>query len=139
MPAKVLDSWALLGWLQGEAGVRNVVRRILRQSEAGKLDLAMSWINLGEVFYLLSKRVGNKRAEEFLSQVPSMPFQLVLPDKDAVIGAARWKSQFPISYADAFAVETARQLQARLITGDPELRLLEAAGAVKLHWVGRAA
>ena len=138
MPARVLDSWALLGWLQGEARARDVVRRTLRQAEAGKLDLAMSWINLGEVFYLLSKRAGNKRAEAFLSQVPSMPFELVPPDKDTVIGAARWKSQFPIAYADAFAVETARRFQARLITGDPELRLLEAAGVVKLHWIGGA-
>ena len=138
MPAKVLDSWALLGWLQGEPRARDVVRRTLRQAETGKLDLAMSWINMGEVFYLLSKRVGNKRAEAFLSQVPSMPFQLVLPDKETVIGAARWQSQFPIAYADAFAVETARWFQARLITGDPELRLLEAAGVVKLHWIGRA-
>ena len=138
MSAKVLDSWAVLGWLQGESPARDVVRRTLRRAETGKLDLLRSWINLGEVFYLLSKRVGNDRAESFLSQVPSMPFQLVLPDKEAIIGAARWKSQFPIAYADAFAIETARRFQARLITGDPELRVLEAAGVVKLHWIGRA-
>ena len=137
MPAEVLDSWAVMGWLQGEAPVRGVVRRILKQAEAGKLDLAMSWINVGEVFYLLSKRHGNTEAERFLSKVPSMPLQAVLPDEGTIIEAARWKSQYRIAYADAFAVETARRLQARLITGDPELRPLEVAGVIKLHWVGR--
>jgi hypothetical protein len=33
--------------------------------------------------------------------------------------AARLKSRFPISYADAFAIETARRQRVALVTGKP--------------------
>ena len=138
MPVKVLDAWALMGWLQNEEPVSSLVDHMLDQSTTGEIDLVVSWINLGEVYYLLSKRRGRASGDEFLSMVPVMPFQGVVPDERTIIGAARWKSQFPISYADAFALETARQRQARLVTGDPELRLLaERDPLVKLEWVGR--
>ena len=98
----------------------------------------VSWINLGEVYYLLSKRRGRASGDEFLSMVPVMPFRPVVPDERTIIGAAQRKSRFPMSYTDAFALETARQRQARLVTGDPELRLLaERYPLVKLEWVGR--
>ena len=111
---------------------------MFQQAQRRRLDLAMSWINLGEVYYLLSKRRGRASGDEFLSMVPVMPFQGVVPDERTMIGAARWRSRFPISYADAFALETARQRQARLVTGDPELKVLaERDPLVKLEWVGR--
>ena len=43
------------------------------------------------------------------------------------------KAQFPVSYADAFAVATAIREQARLVTGDPELRSV--AHLVEMHWL----
>jgi ribonuclease VapC len=78
-------------------------------------------LNLGEVFYLIAKRHGAAPAERFLSDLPMMPIQAVVPDRKLILDAARLKSRFPISYADAFAVETARQQKAALVTGDPEL------------------
>ena len=41
-----------------------------------------------------------------------------------------------MSFADAFAAATAMELNAALVTGDPELRALEDAGLVRLEWVG---
>ena len=138
MPAKVLDAWALMGWLQGEEPVTARVRKMFQRAQSRRLDLAMSWINLGEVYYLLAKRHGDTHADQFLSDLALIPLRPVVPDERTIIGAAQWKSRFPISYADAFALETARQRQARLVTGDPELRLLaERDPLVKLEWVGR--
>jgi predicted nucleic acid-binding protein len=138
MPAKVLDAWALMGWLQGEEPVTERVWKMFQQAQRRRLDLAMSWINLGEVYYLLAKRHGGAHADQFLYDLALISLRPVVPDERTIIGAARWKSQFPISYADAFALETARQRQARLVTGDPELRLLaERDPLVKLEWVGR--
>ena len=138
MPAKVLDAWALMGWLQREDPVTARVRKMFQRAQSRRLDLAMSWINLGEVYYLLAKRHGGAHADQFLSDLPLMPFRGVVPDERTIIGAARWKSQFPISYADAFALETAKQAQAPLVTGDPELKVLaEQYPLVKLEWVGR--
>ena len=56
MPVKVLDAWALMGWLQNEEPVSSLVDHMLDQSTTGEIDLVVSWINLGEVYYLLSKR-----------------------------------------------------------------------------------
>ncbi len=138
MPAKVLDAWALMGWLQGEEPVTERVWKMFQQAQRRRLDLAMSWINLGEVYYLLAKRHGGAHADQFLYDLALISLRPVVPDERTIIGAARWKSQFPISYADAFALETARQRQARLVTGDPELKLLaERDPLVKLEWVGR--
>jgi ribonuclease VapC len=134
--ARVLDSWALLGWLQGEEPARAKVREILESASRGETAASMSMMNVGEVFYLIAKRRGAAMAERFLSELPVMPLQTFLPDRKVILGAARLKSRFPISYADAFAVETARQQKAALVTGDPELFELAKHEPVELVWVG---
>jgi ribonuclease VapC len=54
-----------------------------------------------------------------------------------ILGAARLKSRYPISYADAFAVETAREQNALLVTGDPELWQLAKRERLELQWVSK--
>ena len=102
MPVKVLDAWALMGWLQGEEPVTERVRKMFQQAQRRRLDLAMSWINLGEVYYLLAKRHGGAHADQFLPDLALIPLRPIVPDERTIIGAARWRSRFPISYADAF-------------------------------------
>jgi len=96
----------------------------------------MSMLNVGEVFYLIAKRRGAAMAERFISELPMMPLQTLIPDRKLILSAARLKSRFPISYADAFAVETARQQKASLVTGDPELFELAKREPVELVWIG---
>ncbi len=136
MTALVLDSWALLGWLQGEEPARAKVRDILESASQGKSAASMSMLNVGEVFYLIAKRRGAAMAERFISELPMMPLQTLIPDRKLILSAARLKSRFPISYADAFAVETARQQKASLVTGDPELFELAKREPVELVWIG---
>ena len=136
MTANVLDSWALLGWLQGEEPARAKVREILESASRGKMAASISMINVGEVFYLIARRRGAALAERFLSELPLMPLETHLPDRKLILNAARLKSRFPISYADAFAVETARQQKAALVTGDPELFELARREPIELVWVG---
>jgi len=119
--ANVLDSWAVIGWLQGEEPARAKVRELLEQASRGAAKVSISLINVGEVFYLIAKRYGAALAERFLADLMMMPIQALLPDRKLILGAARLKSRHPISYADAFAVETARDQNAILVTGDPEL------------------
>ena len=136
MTARVLDSWALLGWLQGEEPARVKVRDILESAARGETAASMSMINVGEVFYLVAKRRGAALAERFLAEIPMMPLHTLLPDRKLILSAARLKSRYPISYADAFAVETARQQKAALVTGDPELFALAQREPIELVWVG---
>jgi len=50
-----------------------------------------------------------------------------------VIPAAQIKTQYPISYADAFAVALAQELNAIIVTGDPEFKQVES--IVTLFWL----
>jgi uncharacterized protein len=137
MTAIVLDSWAIMAWLQGEEPARAKVREILERAAAsGGREVSMSMINIGEVFYLMAKRHGAALAERFLSEVPTIPIQTLVPDRRLIAEAARLKSRFAISYADAFAVETARRQRAALVTGDSELLALSKQEPIELLWIG---
>ena len=137
MTASVLDSWAIIGWLQGEEPARAKVRDLLEQGSRGVAKLSISMINVGEVFYLIAKRHGAAPAERFLADLAMMPIQALLPDRKLILGAARLKSRYPISYADAFAAETARNQNAILVTGDPELWRLSKKEPIDLLWLGK--
>jgi predicted nucleic acid-binding protein len=84
----------------------------------------------------MAKRHGAALAERFLSEVPTIPIQTLVPDRRLIAEAARLKSRFAISYADAFAVETARRQRAALVTGDSELLALSKQEPIELLWIG---
>ncbi|MFN7939172.1 MAG: type II toxin-antitoxin system VapC family toxin [Bryobacteraceae bacterium] len=130
---KVLDSWALLAWLLDQPAASQV-EALLERAETGQLQLSMSWMNIGEVFYMTSRKLGAQQAEEFHSRLPSLPIRLVLPDAAEVMQAAKLKARYRISYADAFAVSLAIREDAALVTGDPELRAL--GEMVAVDWIG---
>jgi predicted nucleic acid-binding protein len=128
----VIDSWALIEWLLGQPGAPKV-RELLDQATSGQQQLSMSWINVGEVIYMLVRKRSQHASEDFLSRLPSLPIRLVLPTADGFVRAARIKSKYKLSYADAFAVDLAVQEQGGIVTGDPEIAAL---GFVKVVWVG---
>jgi uncharacterized protein len=134
--SKVLDSWAMLAWLRDEPPAPRV-RDILQQADAGDVQLLMSWINAGEVYYMLSRKHDIKIAEEFLKRLPSLPIRLVLPNEEDIIAAARLKASRRISYADGFAAALAQLAGADLVTGDPELK--ELADVLRVEWIGSGA
>jgi predicted nucleic acid-binding protein len=131
--SKVVDSWALLAWLRDEKPAAHV-RNVLQQAEAGDIQLMMSWINAGEVYYMLARKHSATVAEEFLTRLPSLPIRLVKPDERAIIAAARLKSLRRISYADGFAAALAQNEGAALVTGDPELKGLS--DLLEIEWIG---
>lgn len=136
MSANVLDSWAVIAWLQAEEPACSEVHELLERAAGGETKLGMSLINVGEVFYIIAKRHGAVLAERFLADLATMPIQPLLPERRLILNAARLKSRYTISYADAFAVETAREQNAILVTGDPELWRLSRREPVELLWVG---
>jgi len=80
----------------------------------------MNEINVGEVFYILAKTRSLVQAEDFLHRLAMLPITLVSNAFADVLAAARVQAQFPLSYADAFAISTAMRSQATVVTGDPE-------------------
>ena len=97
------------------------MREILREAEARRTDLFASLINVGEVFYSIGRRKGEKAADETLEELHHLPLTILPLEPDTVIKAARLKIHHSLSYADAFAVVTAQDLHGTLMTGDPEI------------------
>jgi predicted nucleic acid-binding protein len=109
----VLDSWAALALLDGEPAAPRVRAAV----ENGAL---MSWINVGELYYLSIRRRGEERARMAVDGLLSK-IRAERPDEAIVRAAARIKAGGRLSYADAFCVATARRHRAPLLTGDPEI------------------
>jgi PIN domain nuclease of toxin-antitoxin system len=113
----VLDSWAAMAMLDDEPAA-------LRVRAAVEAGAVMSWINLGEVYYLCVRRRGDalaRRAVEGLRARVSVEE----PDERLVMAAADIKARGRMSYADAFCVATARRHRLPIYTGDPEIVALD--------------
>ena len=111
----VLDSWAVLRYLEDASPAAAAVSDLL-----GKEKPLMSWINLGEVHYVLRRLHGEGPATETVRDLRDV-IDARLPDERLVIDAARIKADHPMAYADAFAAALAVASDAALWTGDPEL------------------
>ncbi len=111
----VLDSWAVYRFLIDDGATAEQVAVLLDTERP-----VMSWINLGEVFYVLRRQYGD---DEAASAVRDMRREIAceLPDDARILEAARIKADHRLSYADAFAAATAIAHDAQLWTGDPEL------------------
>lgn len=130
----MLDSFALLAYLGGEAGMPRV-RSVLAAAESGRVTVYLSLINLGEVLYITERERGLQAARRALGAVDELPIHLLEVSRPTVLAAAHIKARFPLSYADAFAAAAAREHGAPVMTGDPEFRPLAEARVVVVEWL----
>ena len=131
--AYVLDSFALLAYLDGEVGMARV-RSVLEGAEARRHTVYLSLINLGEVLYITERERGLVEARRTLGAVDQLPVEV---SRATVLAAAHIKARFPVSYADAFAVVTAQDHGGVVVTGDPEFEPLADAAVVAVEWLPR--
>lgn len=94
---RLLDSFALLAWLNEEPGVDRV-DGLLKAARRSHRSLLMNAINVGEVYYIRAKDGSLALAEAFLDRLPMWPIDVVQNAFDDVLAAARLKARFPISY-----------------------------------------
>ena len=113
----VLDSWAIIRYLEDAGPAASAVADLLDSERP-----VVSWINLGEVFYVVRRAVGEDAAIGTLRDLQDVTTPDT-PNSSLIIDAARLKSDHPMAYADAFAAATAIARSATLWTGDPELLL----------------
>ncbi|KKM10762.1 hypothetical protein SY88_11780 [Clostridiales bacterium PH28_bin88] len=130
----VLDSFALLAYLQGEQGALEV-KEFLRRAASGKFSVEMTVVNLGEVYYITARSFGKQRAEEMLAMLGYLPIKVINADRELTLAASRIKAEYPISYADAFAAALAQRGDLPVVTGDPEFSHLES--TISVIWMGK--
>ncbi len=129
----VLDSFAILSLLEGEAGADGVAGLL---TSPGK-EIYMSSMNVGEVYYVMMRRRGKDAANLVEAAIYDHPrLQVVEADRARIRDAAEIKSLGKLSLADSFAAALALKLDATLVTGDPEFARLEAEG-LSLFWLPR--
>ena len=134
--AYVLDSFALLAYLEGEAGMSRI-QTLLKGVEEGEHTLYVSLINLGEVLYITERENGLVQAQQALAALDQLPLQFVPVSRATVLVAAHIKAHYAVAYADAFAVATAQDYNGVLVTGDPEIQTVADAGIITVEWLPR--
>lgn len=128
----VLDSYALLAHIQDEPGAAEV-EAVLEQAATSQAQVFVSLINLGETLYHLERRRGVEYVPEYLNLFEQLPLTVIEVTRERVYHASHLKARHPISYADAFAAALAQELDAALLTGDPEFRKL--AADLRVQWL----
>jgi len=117
--AFVLDTFALLAYLQDEAGASRV-ESLLKNAANEKCHLFISIMNLGEMLYIIERRGGITKSQDALALIRQLPIEVLPADEQAVFDAAHIKASHTLSYADAFAVVAALRKSAVLLTSDSE-------------------
>jgi len=130
------DAFAWLAWLQDEPGA-SAVQHCLDEAERGHADCVTSIINLGEAYYRLIRVDRREQAESLwrMALRRTLPVSVKEATHRRVRRAAELKANHAIAYADAFAVATALEFHATLLTGDPEIKPLEGEQDLEVLWL----
>lgn len=132
MATKVLDSYALMAFLEDEPGA-DFVRNLIFKAVESDTNLLMSVVNLGEIWYSIARTNSPEIADQYVHEIKGMGIEIVDVDWNLTRQAAVFKAGGNISYADCFAAALAKTKKAELVTGDKEFKPLE--GEIKISWL----
>jgi len=120
----IFDSHALLKFFQKEKGYERVFHLLeeIRKTGATKYINA---IHLGEIIYSTKKEFGDQKKLEVLANIERLNFTILPLPNSLIFQAAEYRAQYALSYADCFALASALEHKATLVTGDPEFKKAE--------------
>lgn len=136
MERYVLDSYAVLGYFLDEP-CADTVAKILELARRNEIKIYMSWINLGEVYYMVQRRYGREDAIELIENLKAWPVELVAASNEQVITAGDVKARFPLSLGDSYAAALTISVQGILLTADKEFQPLENQ-LIKIAWLAKS-
>lgn len=128
----VLDANAAIRYFMPEpndVGAEKI-ESLIENAKSGRSRIWMSAVNLGEVFYILLRRL---RDDDALKYIHTLQRAVLIhePDTNHTISVARLKYGYKLGYADAFAAALAIEHNATLVSADPAFEKLER----KLKWM----
>ena len=129
---KVLDSCAVIAYLENEPGA-NQVETLIKKARDAEKPLFMCVVNWGEVFYILQRAQGREAAEGTMRSLETLPIEVVDADRALTRAAAEFKVSRKMSYADCFAAALAQARKAHLVTGDKEFKRV--ADSIGIEWL----
>jgi PIN domain nuclease of toxin-antitoxin system len=129
---KIIDAHALLIFLEKETGYKKIESCLLSAVEK-EHQLLMSSVNFGEVYNVVLKACGQKKADEVERIIRTLPIDIVPVDRQMAKEAARLKAKKKISFFLCFAAALAKLCRGELITGDREFKALK--DKIKISWI----
>ena len=120
----VLDSWAIMAYLEDEPAAEKIADMIADARDEGH-RLLMSVVNIGEVWYATARRHSVRDADNVIRELRTIGIEFIDVDWATTQIAAEFKAKGGISYADCFAAALAKHHKATLVTGDREFKQLE--------------
>ena len=132
MKPAVLDSYALIAYLEREEGYAEVAK-IFDECVARDREVFVCVVNWGEVIYHALRTGGEKTATLAEDAMRALPMQIVEANKELTLQAARLKASNKMSYADCFAAGLAMKKKCELVTGDKEFKQVDK--SVKIRWI----
>lgn len=128
----VLDSWAIIAYLEDEASAERVAD-IIADAHEEEIPLLMSVVNAGEVWYIIARESSVADADASIKQLRDLGIEFVDADWNLAKDAGYFKSKNKMSFADCFAAALAKQRKAHLATGDPEFKQVES--EIAINWL----
>ena len=128
----IFDSHALLKLFQKEKGHEKVVRLLEEIGRTGGIKY-INAINLGEIIYSTKREFGDQKKLEVLASIERLNFVILPVPNTLIFQAAEYKAEYSISFADCFALASAIEYGATLVTGDPEFKKVE--HLVEIVWL----
>lgn len=130
--AIVLDSWAVIAYLEGEPSAKRVADHIADAHEQN-IPLFVSVVNAGEVWYIIAREASVTDADRSITELRHLGVDFVDADWTLAHEAGGFKSKFKMSFADCFAAALAKHKKALLLTGDPEFKQVES--QITIDWL----
>ncbi len=130
--AIVLDSWAVLAYLEDERSGK-AVADIFAEAGEHNIPVLMSVVNVAEVWYILAREVSEVEADKAIHDLRQLGIEFVTVEWELARLAGTFKARYRMSYADCFAAALAKTHKAELITGDKEFKQVES--EVQVRWV----
>ena len=128
----ILDSWAVLAYLDDESSGHAVAELIVEAQENAH-PLYMSVVNAGEVWYILAREVSEADADKAITDLQQLGIQFVDVTWQSARMAANFKVKGKMSYADCFAAALAKEKKTELVTGDKEFKHAES--EIRIRWI----
>ncbi|ABO50936.1 PilT protein domain protein [Desulforamulus reducens MI-1] len=133
MESYVFDTYAVLGYFLDEPSAETIAG-ILELAKNNQIRLYMSWINVGEVYYIIQRRYDRKIAIELVENIKAWPIELIKVSHEQVIVAGDIKAKYPMSLGDSYVAALTIQVRGVLLTADKEFQQLENR-IIKIKWL----
>lgn len=132
MKAAVLDSYALIAYLDKEPGYEEVAK-LFEECVTKDREVFACVVNWGEVIYHALRSGGDTMARLAEDAMRALPLEIVEANRELTLQAAYLKAHNKMSYADCFAGALAMRRKCELVTGDKEFKQIEK--NVKIRWI----